>query len=102
MQQNAPVTRSRSRAGARQNSRERVKIMVNDLDMDQIEKVKFIKHIHTLNARIHFLKNNIEFLHAYKTNLNILAEVLYEKRDEIPEGLYLQLMNALVGKKTVK
>lgn len=69
--------------------------------IELIEKIKLIKIINTLNARINMLKTNIQIIHKYKDNITMLGEVLFENKDEIPDGLYLKLMNALIGKKTL-
>jgi len=67
-------------------------------DSSTNDKLKLIKFINTLNVKIDMLKTTIKILQQYKDNITLIGEVLFENKDDIPDGIYLKLMNALIGK----
>ncbi len=68
----------------------------------QNENLNLIRELGNINNLVQHLQDvrslKIKQINLYEKKINNIQELLFEHSEEIPNGLYLQLMNCLVKK----
>jgi len=76
---------------------DRIQVPVRNADTYR-EIYKLNKQIQNLKIEIEIQKIMLRKLNQCEIIINSFQEILFDNSDSIPNGLYLKLMNSLVGK----